>query len=104
MYDYNNENELYNNEINDLTDIRLETEKYKNNKYNEDEIVMNENINLEEQNSINDENYINEDFVEQYDINNINNNINDEFDITFLFHFFNHFILFSFFTYMFDLH
>ena len=81
MYDYNNENELYNNEINDLTDIRLETEKYKNNKYNEDEIVMNENINLEEQNSINDENYINEDFVEQYDINNISNNINDEFDI-----------------------
>ena len=71
MYDYNNENELYNNEIKNLTDIRLETEKYKNNKYNEDEIVMNENINLEEQNNINDENYINEDLNFISDLDNI---------------------------------
>ena len=71
MYDYNNENELYNNEIKNLTDIRLETEKYKNNKYNQDEIVMNENINLEEQNNINDENYINEDLNFISDLDNI---------------------------------
>ena len=69
MYDYNNENELYNNEIKNLTDIRLETEKYKNNKYNQDEIVMNENINLEEQNNINDEN--NEDLNFISDLDNI---------------------------------
>ena len=52
-----------------MTDIRLETENYKNNKYNEDEIVMNENINLEEQNNINDEN--NEDLNFISDLDNI---------------------------------
>ena len=80
MYDYNNEGEIYNNEINDLNDIKIGIEKYKTNKYNEEEIIMDENMNMEEQDNINNENNLNEEFEkEEYDMNNINNN-NEEFN------------------------
>ena len=49
---FNNEDEIYNNQINYLNDIKIENEKYKINKYKEDEIVYNENMNYEEQNNI----------------------------------------------------
>jgi len=80
MYDYNNEGEINNNEINDLNDIKLGNEKYKTNKYNEEEIIMDENMNMEEQDNINNENNLNEEFEEEeYDMNNMNNN-NEEFN------------------------
>ena len=80
MYDYNNEGEIYNNEINDLNDIKIGNEKYKTNKYNEEEIIMDDNMNMEEQDNINNENNLNEEFgEEEYDMNNINYN-NEEFD------------------------
>ena len=74
MYDYNNEGELYNNEINDLNDIKIENEKFKAKKYNEDEIIIDGNFNEEEPNNINNENNINDEFEEEYDNDNINNN------------------------------
>ena len=49
MNDFNNEDEIYNNQINYLNDIKIENEKNKINKYKEDEIVYNENMNYEEQ-------------------------------------------------------
>ncbi len=49
---FNNEDEIYNNQINYLNDIKIENEKNKINKYKEDEIVYNENMNYEEQNNI----------------------------------------------------
>ena len=52
MNDFNNEDEIYNNQINYLNDIKIENEKNKINKYKEDEIVYNENMNYEEQNNI----------------------------------------------------
>ena len=52
MNDFNNEDEIYNNQINYLNDIKIENEKNKINKYEEDEIVYNENMNYEEQNNI----------------------------------------------------
>ena len=70
MNEYNYEDELYNN--NNL----MNNEKNKTNKYNEDEIIMDENLNnTEEDNNIN---YGNED-NEEYDINNDLNN-NEQFD------------------------
>ena len=70
MNEYNYEDELYNN--NNL----MNNEKNKTNKYNEDEIIMDENLNnTEEDNNIN---YGNEDY-EEYDINNDLNN-NEQFD------------------------
>ena len=70
MNEYNYEDELYNN--NNL----MNNEKNKTNKYNEDEIIMDENLNnKEEDNNIN---YGNEDY-EEYDINNDLNN-NEQFD------------------------
>ena len=48
---FNNEDEIYNNQINYLNDIKIENEKNKINKYKEDEIVYNENMNYEEQNN-----------------------------------------------------
>ena len=86
MNDFNNEDEIYNNEIHDLNDIKIENEKFKNNKYNEDEIVFDENMNYEEQNNIindnnnSNDNNINQNFNEQYNLNeNIDNN-NNEFN------------------------
>ena len=52
MNDFNNEDEIYNNQINYLNDIKIENGKNKINKYKEDEIVYNENMNYEEQNNI----------------------------------------------------
>ena len=49
---FNNEDEIYNNQINYLNDIKIENEKNKINKYKEDEIVYNGNMNYEEQNNI----------------------------------------------------
>ena len=49
---FNNEDEIYNNQINYLNDIKIENEKNKINKYKEDEIVYNENMNYEIQNNI----------------------------------------------------
>ena len=49
---FNNEDEIYNNQINYLNDIKIENEKNKINKYKEDEIVYNENMNYEKQNNI----------------------------------------------------
>ena len=49
---FNNEDEIYNNQINYLNDIKIENEKNKINKYKEDEIVYNENMNYKEQNNI----------------------------------------------------
>ena len=70
MNEYNYEDELYNN--NNL----MNNEKNKTNKYNEDEIIMDENLNnTEEDNNIN---YGNQDY-EEYDINNDLNN-NEQFD------------------------
>lgn len=77
MNDFNNENEIYNNEIDDLNDIKIEDEKIKTNKYNEDQIIMDENINFEQQDNIDNENNINENYEEIYDLNDINN---DEFN------------------------
>ena len=80
MYDYNNEGEIYNNEINDLNDIKIGKEKYKTNKYNEEEIIMDDNMNIEEQDNIDNQNNLNEEFEEEeYDMNNMNNN-NEEFN------------------------
>ena len=73
MNDFKNENEIYNNEIDDLNDIKIENEKIKTNKYNEDQIIMDENINFEEQDNIDNENNINENDEEIYDLNDINN-------------------------------
>ena len=71
MNEYNYEDELYNNNNN-----LMNNEKNKTNKYNEDEIIMDENLNnTEEDNNIN---YGNEDY-EEYDINNDLNN-NEQFD------------------------
>ena len=68
MNDYNYEDELYNN--NEITN-----EKSKTNKYNEEEIIMDENINMKEQDNLN---YGNEDY-EEYGINNDLNN-NEDFN------------------------
>ena len=72
MYGINNEDKIFENEINDLNDIEIKNQKIKNNKYNEDQIIMddnmNVNINMEEQDNINIENN-----------DNYDNNINDQF-------------------------
>jgi hypothetical protein len=65
MNEFNNDEEMYNNEIDDLNDIKIDNDKFKINKYNEDEIVFDEKINYDEQNNIINDN------------NNINNNINN---------------------------
>ena len=92
MNEFNNDEEMYNNEIDDLNDIKIENDKFKINKYNEDEIVFDEKINYDEQNNIiNDNNNINNNinnnmnqnlnFNEQYNLNeNIYNDINNEFN------------------------
>ena len=72
MYGINNEDKIFENEINDLNDIEIKNQKIKNSKYNEDQIIMddnmNVNINMEEQDNINIENN-----------DNYDNNINDQF-------------------------
>ena len=74
MDDLNNENEIYNKEIDDLNDIKLDNEKIKTNKYNEEQIIMDENIDSDKQDNIGNDNNINANYEEIYDLNDINNN------------------------------
>ena len=81
MNEFNNDDEIYNNEIDDLNDIKIENDNFKINKYNEDEIVFDEKMNYDGQNNIiNDNNNINNNMNQNLNLNeNIDNNNNNEF-------------------------